>query len=598
MNNLFDHSKFFVALLLLCFASASWAAAPDDINANMRVWFDAYDINGNDDFSDNPGSGATITTWVDKSGNGRDVSHPTASRRPILKTLATNYGVKFSGAQRLFRAANIWVGTVDDIDIFAATSTDVRTNSWLVSSSEAGPANPTRRIGTHVPWSDSNVYWDRGSCCGSSRLNGIVPILIGTDTKYLWNFYASSNATNAPFGSNQRMYVIQNGNNALSNNNSDSYASAGSDVFGIGARPNSDSDFFNGTIGETILYQRTLNTTERNILNSYLFARWQTPGTLIDDQYAGDTVAAYYYHVGGIGRTNGSSGGIVSTGTSRGLTITRISGGNNRYLMAGLKDLIPPSGTVTTNLPATVSSRSARDWYLDRSPNNGNPQSTLTFDLTAMGITATAGDEYALLYRATTGTAFSILQLSTVVGSTVVGSTVSYNVSGPSDGFYTIGSTLTNPEFTLQKTVLVESDPINGSSLPKAIPQSEHIYTVTLSNASASGSNTPDTIVIDDAFDDNLTFFTGDLDGGGSPIDFDEGTPSCDLSFNFAGYASTTDDAAFYDATNTAVTSVTPDVDGYDANIRRIELTPQGSFAVKSGSNEPFCTFKYKVRVD
>lgn len=591
------HLKSFAVLLLLCFAAPSWAAAPDDINANMRVWFDAYDINGNDDFSDNPGNGSTIVTWMDKSGQGRHISHPTASRRPFLTTSATNYGVKFSGAQRLFRAANIWTGTVDDIDIFAATSTDVRTNSWLVSSSEVGPANPTRRIGTHVPWSNSNVYWDRGNCCGSSRLNGIVPILIGTNTKYLWNFYASSSANNAPFNPSRRMVVMQNGNNSLSNNNSDSYASASTDMFGIGARPNSDSDFFNGTIGETILYQRTLNSAERSILNSYLFARWRVPGILNDDQYAGDSGAiAYYYHVGGIGRTSGGSGGAVTTGTSRGLTIGYVSGGNNRYLLAGLQSLTPPIGTVLANIPATVASRAARDWYLDRSPNNGSDSSTLTFDLSAMGITADTCEQFALLFRASNAGNFAVLQQATVAGTTV-----SYTVNSPADGFYTIGRVAAAPAFKLRKNVSVESDPVNGdsspSNFPKAIPDSEHVYTVRLSNA-ACGSNVPGSIVIDDTLDENLVFFTGDLDGSGSPIDFDEGTPSCDLSFNFISYASTADDATFYDATNTPVTSVTPDADGYDANIRRFELTPQGNFAVKSGANDPFCDFKYKVRVD
>ena len=562
----------------------------------MRAWFDAYDIDGDDDFSDNPGNGTTVNTWADKSGLGWDISHPTASRRPVLKTLATNYGVEFNGAQRLFRNANIWTGTVDDVDIFAATSTDVRTSSWLVSSSEAGPANPTRRIGTHVPWSNSNVYWDRGTCCGSSRLNGIIPILIGTETKYLWNFYASSSANNAPFTPSRRMIVMQNGNNSLSNNNSDSYASASTDVFGIGARPNSDSDFFNGTIGETILYQRTLNTAERNILNSYLFARWRVPGTLNNDQYAGDTVAAYYYHVGGIGRTSGGSGGTVTTGTSLGLTINYVSGGNNRYLLAGLQALTPPTGTVTTDIPAAVANRASRDWYLDRSPNNGNDSSTLTFDLSAMGITANTCDEFALLFRSTNATNFAVLQQATAVGTTV-----SYTVNSPADGFYTVGRVSAEPVFTLKKTVSVDSDPVNGSSspsnFPKAIPESEHVYTVTLSN-DACGSNEPNSIVMDDTFDENLTFFTGDLDGSGSPIDFIEGTPSCDLSFDFVSYASTTDDATFYDASNTPVTSVTPDADGYDPNIRRIELAPQGSFAVKTGSDEPFCEFKYKVRLN
>lgn len=557
----------------------------------MRAWFDGYDVNGNDNFSDNPAAGAAIGTWADKSGIGNDVSHPLGFRQPTLKTLSTNYGVKFNGGQRLFRTGDIWAGTVDDVDIFAAVSTDVRTASWLVSSASSA-TNAQHRIGTHTPWSNGTTYWDRGTCCGTSRLSGNIPISIGTETKYLWNFYASSNSNNAPFSSKQSMYVMQNGNNSLSSNKSDSYTPTATAVFALGAQPNADTSFFNGTLGETIVYQRTLNLAERNIINSYLFARWKTPGTLNNDQYAGDTMASYYYHVGGIGR---SSGGSVTTGTSRGLTITRLSGGNNRYLLAGLKDLTPATGTVTTDVPATVGTRAARDWYFDRSPNNGSDSNMISFDLAAMGITAADGDEYALLFRSSTATDFEVLQ-----DASVAGGTLSYEVKSPDDGFYTIGkvgAVVSEPEFTVKKDVTIDNDPINGGANPKTIPNSVVVYSVTVSNAAVAGSNTENTFKIQDTLDESLSFFTGDFDGNGSPIQFVEGTPSCDLSFNFASYADINDDMTFYDGAGNPVTSITPDVDGYDANIRSIEITPQGSFAVMSGTTEPFCEFKYKARV-
>ena len=104
------------------------------------------------------------------------------------------------------------------------------------------------------------------------------------------------------------------------------------------------------------------------------------------------------------------------------------------------------------------------------------------------------------------------------------------------------------------------------------------------------------TIVLDDIFDSSISFFTGNFDGNNSPIKFIDSSSSCGLSFNFDSYASNTDDINFFTATDTPITSITPDIDGYDTAIRKITLMPKGVFNTNAGV-PPNCSFSYKVRI-
>ncbi len=173
--------------------------------------------------------------------------------------------------------------------------------------------------------------------------------------------------------------------------------------------------------------------------------------------------------------------------------------------------------------------------------------------------------------------------------------------SGPTFDFWHIDDVCINgtgvPALQVTKISLTESDPVNGTSNPKAIPGSQILYIVTVAN---SGNGAPDneTLVIDDSLASGLSLFVGDLDGSGSPIRFVDGlgVNGSGLTFDFTSLGDTLDDIVFLDGSNNPITPV--GVGGYDSNVRAIEITPSGTMRTSSGGSTPSFQVQFRVRID
>ena len=100
---------------------------------------------------------------------------------------------------------------------------------------------------------------------------------------------------------------------------------------------------------------------------------------------------------------------------------------------------------------------------------------------------------------------------------------------------------------TLVKSVQPEAD-LNGVVNAKSIPASTAIYTISVTN-SGNGGTDAGSLVIDDALPPDVELWSGNFDGGGSPVQFLDGVPPSGLSLAFLGLADPTDDVEFLDAT-------------------------------------------------
>jgi uncharacterized repeat protein (TIGR01451 family) len=161
-----------------------------------------------------------------------------------------------------------------------------------------------------------------------------------------------------------------------------------------------------------------------------------------------------------------------------------------------------------------------------------------------------------------------------------------------------ITTALIPPALTVLKTSSVLSDPIHGSTNPKAIPGAAIVYTVSLSNSSA-GTADSGTTVFTDAVPANMKLYVGDAGGAGSgPVIFTDGATPSGLSYTFVSLASTTDSIAFSSngGTSYAYTPV-PDSSGYDANVTNIKITMTGTLAGASGGNSPSFTLQMRIAV-
>lgn len=151
------------------------------------------------------------------------------------------------------------------------------------------------------------------------------------------------------------------------------------------------------------------------------------------------------------------------------------------------------------------------------------------------------------------------------------------------------------PDFDVQKSVVIEQDPINGTTNPLGIPGAWAIYSITVTN-NGVGSSDAGTMQIGDAMDSNITMFTGDFDGSGSPIEFIDGTGvnASGLTLDFGSLGDGTDGVTFL---NSGSGSITP-TGGFDPAVARFELAFDGSMNGTSGGGTPTFTVRYRVLVD
>jgi len=193
---------------------------------------------------------------------------------------------------------------------------------------------------------------------------------------------------------------------------------------------------------------------------------------------------------------------------------------------------------------------------------------------------------------------------------------IGYAIAGGSSGSATVITTATSsfdtntyasvtdtlvfsPDIFIVKSVIAYSDPINGTTNPKAIPGAEMLYVIQVTNQGGGATDT-DTVVIADPIPANTQMYVDDLGGAGSgPIVFVDGATPSGLSYTFIGLSSPADDMDFSDDGGSTYTyTPTPDVDGYDSAVSNIRVNPKGLFNGVSGGNNPSFELRFRVRVD
>ncbi len=154
------------------------------------------------------------------------------------------------------------------------------------------------------------------------------------------------------------------------------------------------------------------------------------------------------------------------------------------------------------------------------------------------------------------------------------------------------------PAISLRKTLLTLSDPINGTTNPKAIPGALAEYTLTATNSGNSATDN-NSIVLSDAIPANTALYVNDISGSGTgPVRFIDGSPPSGLSYSFINLTSSTDDLSFSnDGGGTYNYAPSPDADGVDSNVTHIRVAPQGQFLASSGSGAPSFQIKFRVKV-
>jgi len=320
-----------------------------------------------------------------------------------------------------------------------------------------------------------------------------------------------------------------------------------------------------------------------------------------------------------------ASPATIAPGGTVTYTITITNNGNSATTSLQIYDLLPYSGAV-----ADATKRLAFDGTFTPTfnytngaiaPGGGNPVAAISNPPTLTGYTTNTNQQqvlwdfgpgtYALpvngtitiTFRATVGSSMPLASYyNTVYGS--------FNsIAGPgTSSVITALISVTNPtpSLTFLKTVLVYSDPVNGTTSPKFIPGAIAAYTLTAIN-SGSGPVDNSTLinctlvscpfVITDPVPANTLMYLKDLGAPGSgPVLFTQGIPSSTLTYNPATDLRFSNDngaswaaAPTFDATTGCDTTAPP--------ITNIRITPKGTFVGNPTAPSPSFTLEFRVCV-
>jgi uncharacterized repeat protein (TIGR01451 family) len=149
-----------------------------------------------------------------------------------------------------------------------------------------------------------------------------------------------------------------------------------------------------------------------------------------------------------------------------------------------------------------------------------------------------------------------------------------------------------SPDLVVLKTVVALSDPINGTTNPKAIPGAIMLYTLQVTNQ-GSGAVDPDTLMLSDVLPANSALFVDT--GSGDPVVFVDGTPVSGLGYVYAtdiNFSSQVGGGAPYNYTPV------PDPQGFDSLVTGLQITPSGPLAGSTGAGDPSFQLRFRVRID
>lgn len=347
-------------------------------------------------------SGSGISGWADRSGNNNHAAQANVLLQPNVYNSSMNGypTVEFDNDQtnydHLVVPDNATLEGMPGLTGFVV----YRLNSGTGAS--APRCFFSKRDGVDTQEAYDWFVWNSGADIvqhldidnTSHRASATTAVPLNTNCVNSFTFHgaAPSNAMDQVlYDGNTAVGNRQEGSTSIPNYSSHLYVGTLRGHTGSG----SGSSRFNGSIGEIILYNRTLNDAQRIIVNNYLSAKYGIPLASGDVYQQDNGINGNFDHdVAGIGRVNSTD----LHADSRGTGIVRISAGaglgDGEFLMWG-----HDRGTLgtfgSTDLPSGVQGRWGRVWRASELDLLGMPADVgaidITFDLTNLG-NVDAGD--------------------------------------------------------------------------------------------------------------------------------------------------------------------------------------------------------------
>jgi len=189
-----------------------------------------------------PANGTAITTWSDKSGNGRN---GTGTGSPAYVSASSN--ISFNGSQYFTTAYTSFAPAETIFVVYNITNNT--SQAALVDTNSSGGRSFQHFAGNGPSLASSGIAW---------RATGTLPITSGV------TYIAGVSYSTAGIS------IFVNGLLSVTNATNPSFT-AGTTTIGYG---NFNSFYLTGSISEIIIYNAVLSTSQRQIVEGYLAWKW------------------------------------------------------------------------------------------------------------------------------------------------------------------------------------------------------------------------------------------------------------------------------------------------------------------------------------
>lgn len=225
--------------------------------AGLQVWYDGNDPNGNGVL---PSAGATVSTWVDKSGNARNASLLTGAGTATFSA-GTYNSVAFGGGGLFGNSLSLGGTSPFTCLIVKSTATTDGNFRASVSLNANGGTRPNVLMNYKA---STNFIWLSGGNAGND--GNTTTQSMALNTRYVVANYWS---TTGSVGTTQ---INVDGTSYTASTASPAFLTTGATMY-IGAA-NGPTEYWNGNIFEILVYNATLSTTDRQRLEGYLAWKW------------------------------------------------------------------------------------------------------------------------------------------------------------------------------------------------------------------------------------------------------------------------------------------------------------------------------------
>ena len=235
--------------------------------AGLQLWYDAT-VSNTTNFDPAPTNGGSVTRWVDKLGNGRNADQSNNTKKPTWQANQQN-----GNGSILFDGSND-VLTLNPVGSWALSQAGVTMFIVMKAATLSGTPNicSTNTNGYKFYW---NTNWGLEFGGGNA-----ISTVAGDTTNYhimTAVFDGTQTDANVTIQNNKRLKFRydQVQQNLTFNTNCNTTTSPTATGLNVGSDGSvGGANFYNGYLGEMIIYTQTLTQAQIDSVESFLSAKW------------------------------------------------------------------------------------------------------------------------------------------------------------------------------------------------------------------------------------------------------------------------------------------------------------------------------------